>query len=126
MRHKVTNAVVESKACVNTATLARVTLGSFLGAAICIMIPSAAYAQIPTPMGAVLCWVLAAIYGNLGRGLCTLAVCVVGVGALLGKTSWGMAITVAVGTSIIAQAGWIAGEMLGAATGAGGVLSIGC
>jgi type IV secretory pathway VirB2 component (pilin) len=37
----------------------------------------------------------------MGRGLATLAICIVGVGALLGKVSWGMAITVAIGISIV-------------------------
>jgi type IV secretory pathway VirB2 component (pilin) len=61
-----------------------------------------ALAAYQTPMGYVLCdivnWI---IYGNLGRGLATLAVIVVGCGAVLGKVSWGLAMTVAVGISVI-------------------------
>ena len=85
--------------------------------ALSLLMASEALAQTPhyvTPMGQVLCriagWI---IYGNLGRGLATLAVIVVGVGAVLGKTSWGLAITVGVGISVIFGAGDIS-ALLGA------------
>lgn len=71
-----------------------------------------------TPMGNVLCTVVQMIYGNLGRGLATLAIIIVGVGATLGKVSWGLAITVAVGISIIFNASTIA-NMMGVGTTAG-------
>lgn len=60
-----------------------------------------------TPMGAVLCDVVLFIYGNLGRGLATIAVIIIGIGALLGKTSWGLAITIGVGISVMFNAEWI-------------------
>lgn len=63
-----------------------------------------AYA-VATPMGFVICTIVGFIYGNLGRGLATLAVMIVGAGACLGKVSWGLAITVAIGISIIFNAG---------------------
>lgn len=64
-----------------------------------------------TPMGNVLCSIVGMFTGNLGRGLATLAVLVVGVGATLGKVSWGMAITVAVGISVIMNAPRVAGSL---------------
>ena len=70
-----------------------------------------ALAGTDTPMGSVLCAVVGMIYGNLGRGLATLAIVIVGVGATLGKVSWGLAITVAVGISIIFNATSIAGTL---------------
>ncbi|MDX2073890.1 MAG: TrbC/VirB2 family protein [Alphaproteobacteria bacterium] len=60
-----------------------------------------------TPMGDVLCEIVYMVYGNLGRGLATLAVVIIGVGATLGKTSWGLAMTVAIGISVIFNAGYI-------------------
>ncbi len=57
-----------------------------------------------TAMGNVLCKVVDMVYGNLGRGLATLAVSIIGVGATLGKVSWGLAITVGVGISVIFNA----------------------
>lgn len=60
-----------------------------------------------TPMGFVLCSIVKMVYGNLGRGLATLAVIIIGVGATLGKVTWGLAMTVAVGISVIFNAGAI-------------------
>ena len=54
-----------------------------------------------SPMGNVICCIIGIIYGNLGRGLAVLAVIIVGVGATLGKVSWGLAITVATGIATI-------------------------
>jgi type IV secretory pathway VirB2 component (pilin) len=53
------------------------------------------------------------MYGNLGRGLATLAVITLGVGALLGKVSWGMAVTVGIGIAVMFNAEAITGMMLG-------------
>ena len=66
-----------------------------------------------TPMGDVLCSVVDFFYGNLGRGLATLAIIVLGVGALLGKTSWGLALTVGVGISVMFGAEEIADLLVG-------------
>ncbi|MCE2926149.1 MAG: TrbC/VirB2 family protein [Rickettsiales bacterium] len=66
-----------------------------------------------TPMGQVLCTVVNFMYGNLGRGLATLAVITLGVGALLGKVSWGMAVTVGIGIAVMFNAEAITGMMLG-------------
>jgi type IV secretory pathway VirB2 component (pilin) len=58
----------------------------------CIAMPSGAYAwQL------VLCTLADFAHGNIGRGLATLGVMIVAIGAILGKVSWGLAITVAVG-----------------------------
>lgn len=59
-----------------------------------------AYAQ-QSPMGNVICGVVGIIYGNLGRGLAILSVIVVGIGATLGKVSWGLAITTAIGIAVV-------------------------
>ncbi|MFO0389649.1 MAG: TrbC/VirB2 family protein [Alphaproteobacteria bacterium] len=70
-------------------------------------------AMATTPMGTVLCNIVGMFTGNLGRGLSTLAVLVVGVGATLGKVSWGLAITVAVGIAVIMNATTVAGAVGG-------------
>jgi type IV secretory pathway VirB2 component (pilin) len=57
-----------------------------------------------TPMGMVLCRVVDFMYGNLGRGLATLGIITLGIGALLGKVTWGMALTVGIGISVIFNA----------------------
>jgi type IV secretory pathway VirB2 component (pilin) len=71
-----------------------------------------------SPMGDVMCRVVYFIYGNLGRGMATIAIIILGVGATLGKVSWGLAITVAVGISVIFNAETIASLMLTGGTSA--------
>ena len=56
------------------------------------------------PLGDVMCEVLFMIYGNLGRALATIAIVILGIGATLGKVSWGLCMTVAVGVSVIFNA----------------------
>lgn len=85
---------------------------TLLACAILLLTIQAAHAT-PTAMGAVLCNIVGMVYGNLGRGLATLAVVIIGVGATLGKTSWGLAMTVAVGIAVIFNAGGLV-NLLGA------------
>lgn len=73
---------------------------SLIVSALVFIVPEFAYAQT-SPMGYVVCSVVGIIYGNLGRGLAVLAVIVVGIGATLGKVSWGLALTVAVGIGTV-------------------------
>lgn len=70
-----------------------------------------AYAAVNTAMGDVLCNIVYMVYGNMGRGLATLAVIIIGVGATLGKTSWGLAMTVAVGIAVIFNAESVVGYL---------------
>jgi len=76
-----------------------------------ISLISSAYAS-GTPMGDVLCLIVDWMCGNLGQGLATIGISVIGIGACLGKISWGMALTVGVGcivmlnaTSVVASLG---------------------
>jgi type IV secretion system protein VirB2 len=66
-----------------------------------IIVPEAAMAGTDTPMGEVLCKVKDWFTGNTGKGLATIAITIIGVGALLGKVSWGMAMIVGIGVAII-------------------------
>ncbi|MFO0389306.1 MAG: TrbC/VirB2 family protein [Alphaproteobacteria bacterium] len=68
--------------------------------AVIIMMPDLAMAT-NTPMGNVLCRVVGWFTGNTGKGLATIAITVIGIGALLGKVSWGMAIIVGIGVAIV-------------------------
>jgi len=71
------------------------------------MAPGLAHAGTGSPMGDVICFILGVLWGNLGRGLATMAVIIIGLGAILGKTSWGLAITVGIGIAIMFSADWI-------------------
>ena len=64
-----------------------------------------------TPMGNVLCTVKNWFTGNTGKGLATIAITVIGIGALLGKVSWGMAIIVGIGVAIVFGAAGIVDAM---------------
>lgn len=55
----------------------------------------------PTALSKVLCNVVGWFTGPLGAGIATLAIIVIGVGALMGKVSWGMAIIVGIGIGVI-------------------------
>src|SRR5689334_7993996 len=79
--------------------------------AVVVMTPDMAAAN--TPMGAVLCKVIAWFTGNTGKGLATIAITVIGIGALLGKVSWGMAIIVGIGVAIVFGAAGIVNAMSG-------------
>lgn len=68
--------------------------------AVAVMVPDYAFAT-DTPIGNVLCIVVAWFTGNTGKGLATIAITVIGIGALLGKVSWGMAIIVGVGIAVL-------------------------
>ena len=90
--------------------------------AIVISMPELAMAtNSNTPMGNVLCTVVNWFTGNTGKGLATIAITVIGIGALLGKVSWGMAIIVGIGVAIVFGAAGIVNTM-----GAGNGSNQGC
>lgn len=64
-----------------------------------------------TPFGKVFCTVVGWFTGNTGKGLATIAITIIGIGALLGKVSWGMALIVGTGVAIVFGAGEIVNEM---------------
>jgi type IV secretory pathway VirB2 component (pilin) len=81
-----------------------------LFAAVVIMIPDLAFATPAleandTVIGSSLCKVVGWFTGNTGKGIATIAIIVIGVGALMGKVSWGMAIIVGIGVALIFGAG---------------------
>lgn len=49
----------------------------------------------------VFCNVVSLLTGTTGKAVATVAIIAVGVGALLGKISWGMALIVAVGVALV-------------------------
>lgn len=87
------------------------------------LLACAIYATLTTmawagsPMGDVLCDVVEMItQGNLGRALATLGIIIVGVGASIGKVSWGLAMTVAVGIAVTIRAPVVLNSLLGVGT----------
>jgi type IV secretory pathway VirB2 component (pilin) len=68
------------------------------------MLPQFAFASsvsTASPMSNALCIAATWITGNAGRGIATIGITIIGIGALLGKVSWGMAMIVGVGVAIV-------------------------
>src|SRR5688500_6897864 len=59
-------------------------------------------------MATVICKILKIVQGDLGRAVATMGILAVAFGATLGKVSWGLAVTVAIGITLIFQASWYA------------------
>lgn len=66
-----------------------------------------------TVLGGLLCGVAKWFTGSVGKGIATLAIIVIGIGALMGKVSWGMAIIVGLGVAVIFGAPVIVNELGG-------------
>jgi type IV secretory pathway VirB2 component (pilin) len=83
------------------------------------LLPMDALAQIGGPVqeggtiGSLLCTVADWFTGPVGSGIATLAILVIGIGALMGKVSWGMAIIVGIGVAVIFGADQIVRELGG-------------
>jgi len=86
-----------------------------LSAAVVLAPDFANAAPVDTPFGAVFCTIVKWFTGNTGKGLATIAITIIGIGALLGKVSWGMALIVGTGVAIVFGAASIVSAM-----GAGG------
>jgi type IV secretory pathway VirB2 component (pilin) len=82
-------------------TMGRIFVMASLISAVFSVLLMPAPANAGTPMGEVLCFILYIILGNAGRGLATIGIMVLGVAAVLGKASWGLAITVGVGIAVV-------------------------
>jgi len=77
-----------------------------------MMIPADALATTGNPIENVLCNVVVFMTSTTGKAIATIAIIVVGLGALMGKISWGMALIVALGVALVFGAGKIV-EALG-------------
>lgn len=86
---------------------------------IVVMLPDMAFAGEATAIGNAMCNVADWFTGNTGQGLATLAIIVIGVGALMGKVSWGMAIIVGLGIALIFGAATMVTSIGAGGTGCG-------
>ncbi|HEU5047437.1 MAG TPA: TrbC/VirB2 family protein [Rickettsiales bacterium] len=77
------------------------------------MFPDAAHATTNNAIEQVFCNVVAVLNGPTGKAIATVAIIAVGIGALLGKISWGMALIVALGVALIFGAGTIVDNLGG-------------
>lgn len=65
-----------------------------------IGIPEISWAAVDS-VSWVICGIIDMILGTFGRALATLAIIFLGIGAMLGKVSWGLALTVVVGIAVV-------------------------
>jgi type IV secretory pathway VirB2 component (pilin) len=72
---------------------------AFLAMALALFVPE--FASAGNPVGDTLCAVVDWFTGPVGGGIATLAVIIIGIGALMGKVSWGMAIIVGLGVAVV-------------------------
>lgn len=77
---------------------------------------SAATSGSGNAIQAVFCNLVIMLNGTTGKAVATLAVIAVGVGALLGKISWGMALIVALGVALVFGAASIVSALGGDST----------
>ncbi len=54
-----------------------------------------------TALDNVLCNIVSFFTGAVGKGIATIALIIIGIGALMGKISWGMALIVALGIALV-------------------------
>lgn len=95
----------------------------FLALSAMVMAPDMAHAAAGgAVIGDILCGVVDWFTGPIGQGIATLAIIVIGIGALMGKVSWGMAIIVGIGVAVIFGASSLVTDLAAGstATGAGG------
>jgi type IV secretory pathway VirB2 component (pilin) len=87
-------------------TVYRFMMFSFFAFAVSAMLITEAYALpywgslTSGGMGDVLCFAESMINGSLGKGLATLVIVMLGIGAMFGKVSWGLVTLVGVGIAV--------------------------
>jgi type IV secretion system protein VirB2 len=85
-------------------------------------------ANTPNAIERLFCNVVSMLTGPTGKAIATIAIIVVGLGALMGKVSWGMALIVALGVALVFGAASIVNAIAGADAGActtGSVMDLG-
>ncbi len=108
--------IQNSKSMVDTSWQIFLAFAVIVGAT---MIPYEAFATgAGNAIEKALCNVTALLTSATGRAIATLAVIVVGIGALMGKVSWGLALIVALGIALVFGAGTIVDAVAGGSTGA--------
>ena len=74
----------------------------FLLAILVVLLPEFALASgLEDTVGSGLCRIVGALQGGVGRGIATLAIIFLGIGAFFGKVSWALATQTAVGITVI-------------------------
>jgi len=78
-------------------------------------ITQGAFADGPDAITGVLCTVITALTGTIGKAVATIAIVVLGMGLFLGKLNWPLAIATAIGIGLIFGAPQVASWLGGSA-----------
>lgn len=82
--------------------MSRQLMLAFALTALVIMLPDlASAATYGNSFEEVFCKIIGLFTGTTGKALATIGVTIIGIGALLGKVSWGMALIVGIGIAIV-------------------------
>jgi type IV secretory pathway VirB2 component (pilin) len=105
---------INTKAIGTVTTANRLWATVLMATAACLLLTAPAFAAYDS-----ITWVLCGIVnqeimGNIGRGLATLGILSIAAGAIVGKVSWGTAVTVVIGIGILFGANHIAAVIVGA------------
>ncbi len=84
--------------------------------------PSQAFAAAETQLEATLCTILGFLTGNIGKAIAAFALVFLGISLFLGKVSWGLAISTALGVATIFGAPQLV-ETLGGSASEGGAIN---
>jgi type IV secretion system protein VirB2 len=85
-----------------------------LASVVVMALPDLANAAAGDAFGGIMCTVASWFTGRTGKGLATIGITIIGIGALLGKVSWGMALIVGIGVAIVFGAASIVDEIAAA------------
>ena len=70
-----------------------------------------AHADAAANLELAICSIAKVVQTNVAKGIATLAIIMLGIGAMLGKVSWSMALLVAVGIAVVFNAGAVAASL---------------
>lgn len=94
--------ITEKTCAIDLIAIQHLTVITLMTAAVFLLLCGSAYAITGyTPVGIVLCNVVTMIWSDIGRGIATIAVMVMGIMAAIGKASWGQALLLAIGISLV-------------------------
>ncbi len=99
------NKTVASAVSINLKDTNRFTVFALIAVGAYLLFPNLSFAS---EIGYVLCSVVALVLLDIGRAIATLAIIALGIGALIGKVSWGQGLIVITGIGITMGAPYLA------------------
>jgi len=102
----------------------RYSIAFALSALVLLAPEMASAAGLEDTVGRGLCNIVQALRGTVGRGIATLAVLFLGIGAFFGKVNWGLAVMVGIGIAAIFGAAAIV-DTVGGVEGCGAADAVG-